>query len=265
MSERQGSVTIQSVQRALRLLSLFAPNGSAATPHRRQWSVTELAKATGLHKSVVGRLMATMTIEGFVVQDPVTRCYSVGPRSFAVGSSYEPHRVLDQIARPIMEDLTARSGCASYMGTAAGSHYVVLIGVETPRSMRDTNVGESRAYHCNAIGKILLANMSDEEIRAVLGPDPLPKLTAYTIETVDRLLAEIAEARQTGVAFIADESILGAGSVATAIRDGSGRCVAALSLLYPTRVITGPQLDELRQLVVEAAGAISQRLGATAI
>ena len=57
---------IQSVRRALRLLASF-------TPERPQWSVGALARATGLHKSVVTRLMATMALEGFVVQDPASQ------------------------------------------------------------------------------------------------------------------------------------------------------------------------------------------------
>ncbi|MCA9858842.1 MAG: helix-turn-helix domain-containing protein, partial [Thermomicrobiales bacterium] len=94
---------IQSVQRALGLLSLFAPSRTHPVPQRKEWSVTELAKESGLHKSVVARLMATMAHDGFVIQNPTTRRYSIGPQAFAVGSSYEPLRVLDQIARPAME------------------------------------------------------------------------------------------------------------------------------------------------------------------
>ncbi|MEA2526666.1 MAG: IclR family transcriptional regulator, acetate operon repressor, partial [Thermomicrobiales bacterium] len=85
-----GVGTVQSVQRALQLLSLFAPHRTRLAPRRTLWTVSDLARATGLHKSVVARLMATMALDGFVVQDPATKAYRIGPQAFAVGSAYEP-------------------------------------------------------------------------------------------------------------------------------------------------------------------------------
>jgi IclR family acetate operon transcriptional repressor len=260
-----GTGAVQTVQRALQLLSLFAPHRMHLAPPRKQWSVSDLARATGLHKSVVARLMATMALDGFVVQDPVTKAYRIGPQAFAVGSAYEPLTVLDRVARPIMEDLTARCGHASYLGVPAGRHYVFLIAVESTRSVRVTiAVGESRAYHTGAIGKILLAGMSDERIRELAGPDPLPQMTPHTIASVDALLAEVATVRQIGIAFNRQEAVLGAGSVAIGIRNGDGACVAGLAVVYPSHIVTPSEVDELSVSVATAGAQISRRLGALA-
>src|SRR5437868_6924381 len=105
---------IQSVRRAMKLLSAF-------TPERSQWSVSDLGRWSGLHKSVVARLMATMAMDGFVVQDPVTRTYTIGPQCFAVGSAYEPYTMLDRIARPIMQELALATGHACALGVPVGS------------------------------------------------------------------------------------------------------------------------------------------------
>jgi IclR family acetate operon transcriptional repressor len=252
----------QTVQRALQLLSLFAPHRMHLAPPRKQWSVSDLARATGLHKSVVARLMATMALDGFVIQDPVTKAYRIGPQAFAVGSAYEPLAVLDRVARPVMEDLTARYGHASYLGVPAGRHYVFLIAIESTRSVRVTiDVGESRAYHTGAIGKILLAGMSDDRIRELVGPDPLPQVTPRTIDSVDALLAEIATVRQTGVAFNRQETVLGAGSVAVGIRDGHEECIAGLAVVYPWHVVTPEEIDEVSAAVTIAGAQISRSLG----
>jgi DNA-binding IclR family transcriptional regulator len=260
-----GAGMVQSVQRALQLLSLFAPHRMHRAPHRRQWSVSDLARASGLHKSVVARLMATMALDGWVVQDPVSKSYRIGPQAFAVGSAYEPLTVLDRVARPAMEALTARCGHASYLGVPAGRHYVFLVAVESTRSLRVTiEVGESRAYHSGAIGKVLLAGMDDARIRELLAPEPLPKLTPHTIDSIDALLAEIREIRRTGVAFNREEAILGAGSVAVGIDNGHARCIAGLAVVYPTHIVTEAEIAELSGAVAAAGAEISQRLGALA-
>jgi IclR family acetate operon transcriptional repressor len=257
-----GIGTIQSVQRALQLLSLFAPHRMRHAPRRTQWTVSDLARATGLHKSVVARLMATMALDGFVVQDPATKAYRIGPQAFAVGSAYEPLTVLDRVARPVMTALTERCGHASYLGVPAGSHWVFLIAVESLRSVRVTiEVGENRYYHSDAIGKTLLSGLDDEQIRTLLGPGPLPKVTPNTIDTLDAVLAEVARVRREGVAYNREESIVGAGSVAVPIHDGHGAIVAGLSLVYPTHIVTAAEVEEVTELVRRAGRQISQGLG----
>jgi DNA-binding IclR family transcriptional regulator len=257
-----GVGTIQSVRRALQLLSLFAPHRMRLAPRRAQWTVSDLARATGLHKSVVARLMATMAVDGFVVQDPATKAYRVGPQAFAVGSAYEPLTVLDRVARPVMVDLTDRCGHASYLGVPAGSHWVFLIAVESPRSVRVTiEVGENRYYHSDAIGKILLSGMDEGQIRALLGPDPLPKVTSNTIDTLDALLTEVARVRRAGVAFNREESISGATAIGVPVYDGRGAIVAGLSVVYPTHIVTADEAGELTDLLRDAGRRISQHLG----
>jgi DNA-binding IclR family transcriptional regulator len=257
-----GVGTIQSVQRALQLLSLFAPHRMRQAPRRTQWTVSDLARVTGLHKSVVARLMATMALDGFVVQDPTTKAYRIGPQAFAVGSAYEPLTVLDRVARPVMTALTDRCGHACYLGVPAGSHWVFLIAVESSRSVRVTiEVGENRYYHSDAIGKILLSGMDDDHIRALLGPGPLPKVTPNTIESLDALLAEIAVVRREGVSFNREESIVGAGSVAAPIHDANGTIVAGLSIVFPTHIVTADEVATLTEFVRQAGRQISQQLG----
>lgn len=261
-SPAEGAGTIQSVQRALQLLSLFAPHRMRLAPRRKQWTVSDLARATGLHKSVVARLMATMALDGFVVQDPATKAYRIGPQAFAVGSAYEPLTVLDRVARPVMTALTNRCGHASFLGVPAGGHWVFLIAVESVRSVRVTiEVGENRYYHSDSIGKVLLSGMEDEQIRTLLGHGPLPKITPNTLETVEAVLAEVARVREAGVAYNREESIVGAGSVAVPIREGNGAIVAGLSVVYPTHIVTPAEVAELTDLVRDAGRQVSQGLG----
>jgi DNA-binding IclR family transcriptional regulator len=161
-----------------------------------------------------------------------------------------------------MADLTDRCGHASYLGVPAGSHWVFLIAVESLRSVRVTiEVGENRYYHSDAIGKTLLSGMDDDQIRTLLGPDPLPKVTSNTLDTLDAVLAEVARVREAGVAYNREESIVGAGSVAAPIRNGHGAIVAGLSVVYPTHIVTPAEVAEVTEFVREAGRQISQRLG----
>ncbi len=253
--ERNGA--IQSVRRALRLLGAF-------TPERPEWSVGDLARATGLHKSVVTRLMATMALDGFVVQDPASRAYTIGPQAFAVGNVYGPHLILERIARPVMQQLTLSCGHACALGVPVGHQFMYLLVVESPRStpIRVTiEVGGRRPYHAAAIGKVLLAGMPHERVRRILGEGPLPKITPYTIDSVERLLAELGEVRRTGIAISRQEAILGVGAVAAGITNMHGRWIAGLNVVYPIHLVPEQEIEQLGRLTVQAARRIAQQLG----
>lgn len=247
--------TVKSVRRALQLLSLF-------TPRRPEWSVSDLARATGLHKSVVARLMATMAASGFVVQDAETKLYRIGPAAFAVGSVFQPYQMLDRIARPVLEALAQRSGHSATLGVPDGDRFMIVQSVSGNLSIRVAfEVGERPYYHGASIGKALLAEMPEERVRQIVGPNPLPKITPYTIGTVEKLLVELARVREKGVAFTWEESIIGVGGVAAAVRNAYGECVAAVGIAYPTHLVTEQEIETLAQMVRAAADEISRKIG----
>lgn len=246
--------TVQSVQRALQLLSRFSPR-------QPQWSVSDLARETGLHKSVVTRIMATMAQQGFVVQDPDAKTYGIGPRAFAVGNAYRPHAVLSQVAQPTMRRLTEAFGHATSFGVSSGDKCVYILVNDGSLPIRvAADVGEMRDYHANAIGKVLLAGLSDAAVRSLLGNGPLTNHTAHTIASIDALLKELAEVRRMGIAYNREEAVLGAGAVAAPITDGSGECIAGLSIVYPTHVVTDEEIAMLAAAVASGAKEISALL-----
>ncbi|HEU5431510.1 MAG TPA: IclR family transcriptional regulator [Thermomicrobiales bacterium] len=252
MAEPTG--TIRSVERAMRVLAHF----SAQQP---QWTVSDLARATGVHKSVITRLLATMARAGFMVQDPVSRAYRVGPKAFAVGSTYRPHAILSQIAEPVMRRVTDRCGHAASIGTPAGGKFVYLLVNESKLPIRVVaNVGEERDYHANATGKVLLAGMGDAEVRRLLGDGPLPRHTAHTITSAPALRAELDRVRRDGVAYNRQEAVLGVGAVAAPIVDGAGACVAGMSIVYPIHLVTDDEAREMESLVRAATSEISAAL-----
>ena len=76
--------------------------------------VTDIARALGLPKSAVHRLLVTFQACGFVQQQPETSRYSLGPVLARLGlraaDLFTPRRV----ARPYMEALTREEGAAFY-------------------------------------------------------------------------------------------------------------------------------------------------------
>ena len=69
----------QAVQRAVSLLKLF----NDAKP---EWGLTEMARAAGLNKTTVYRLLTALASEGLVARNPAGEGYRLGPEAIAIGA-----------------------------------------------------------------------------------------------------------------------------------------------------------------------------------
>lgn len=91
--------------------------------------------------------------------------------------------------------------------------------------------------HCTAIGKALLADLTDEQVETLL-PERLPSEAFNTITDRAELLADLERVRAIGVAYDREELTVGISAVGAAIRD-AGRVVAALIIPVPTARFAG--------------------------
>jgi IclR family acetate operon transcriptional repressor len=257
MSNESDNGGYTSVRRALRLLQAFDRF------HARR-SVGELAQASGLHKSIVTRLMATMAQDGFVVQDPLTRRYMIGPMLFSAGSLYEPAAMYREVAEPVLNELAASTGYTCGIGVPIGSEVVMVAVAEPPpaNGIRVSMVvGSRRPIYIGSTGKVILSGMADDEVRAILGDNALPAWTANTPPTVDCLLTELADIRRRGYATNREESVLGSGGVAAPVVDRASVVMAGLFITFPVQFVPEREMHALAELAVNAAQRISRQLG----
>jgi IclR family acetate operon transcriptional repressor len=246
-----------SVRRALRLLQAF-------DRHHSRRSVGELATLTGLHKSIVTRLMATMAREGFVVQDPSTRRYMIGPMLFSAGSLYEPAAMYREVSEPVLNELASRSRYTCGIGVPIGSEVIMVAVVEAPvaNGIRVTmSVGNRRPAYIGSTGKVILSGMADHQVRTLLGDGPLTPWTPNTPASVELLLQELADIRRRGYATNREESVLGSGGVAAPVVDRVGAVTAGLFITFPVQFVPEDEMHSLAQMAVEAAQRISRQLG----
>lgn len=94
-------------------------------------------------------------------------------------------------------------------------------------------VGESTGLHCTAAGKVVLAAAAPAERRRLL-PRTLPARTASTITDRQVLFAQLADVRDSGVAFDYEEDCEDVCSVAVEIEPTVGeKLIVALAVPHP--------------------------------
>ena len=244
---------VQSIRRAFAILEQvgLCPEGL---------SLAELSKRVGLHTSTTFHLVQTMVQLGHVSQDPDTKHYHIGARLFALASGAMAENQLVRIARPILEDLSRATGENAHMAMRVGEEIVAVAQVAGTGAFQ-MNVGNTRPAHATALGKALLADLSDAQLEAFLAKGMFPQFTPKTIVDADALRQELEGIRATGIAYDDCEYNAEVRCLAAQVRDFSGQAVAAIGVSGPIWRMSLQRLKDLDSQVAEAARLLSSTLG----
>lgn len=245
----------QSVARAIAILDLLADVSEPL-------GVREIARRLKLAPSNVQRLVKTLARAGYLEQNETTLRYAIGYRAFQVGSAFTRQSSLFSAVMPELYELSDQ-GLTGFLGVQRDRSVVYLATVQSEGPVAITHrPGYQTHMHSTAMGKALLAEMDDEQVRRLLGEAPLPQLTPRTKVLLPQLFADLAEVRRVGYAVSEEENRQGFFSVGAVVRDASGSAVAVVSGAIPITGLARDRRDGIGTLVVAAARNASRKLGA---
>ena len=122
--------------------------------------LSEIARQTGLPKSTVHRLIATLTGRGYL-EKTEAGSYKIGLKLFEAVSCYINNLELQTEARPYIAELTSHLGLTSYLGITDGDEVVYIEKLDAVSSMKMYyQIGSRMHAYCSSLGKCLLANYS---------------------------------------------------------------------------------------------------------
>lgn len=246
---------MQGLFRAVHLLELLGQDaGGEATLGR-------LARESGLPPSTVHRLLKALQTVGFVAQNAASGRYRLGPKLLRLGLRASDTVEVRAIARPHMEELTARTLETTYLSVVDGLYGVIIEKVESPQTLRLFEpLGARIPLHRGASRKVLLAYLSDETIDRLASAGLLVSTTSATVTDTKVLRRQLATIRAQGFAYSCGENTPGASAIAVPLRDWTNEVVASLSIAGPHERLES-RLPELRRMLIATGQVISAALG----
>jgi IclR family KDG regulon transcriptional repressor len=245
---------VRALSKGLTVLGLF-------DAENREWTLDEIAERAGLPRMTAYRMIRTMEAASYLVRDPVTSRYHLGPALLATTYLSESYSELVKIARPYLEDLTANTGESATLAIEVDGVAVSVFMVDTPRPLkRELAVGRIIGDTANANGKIFAAFKSEEQ-RADLVAMPRTRLTSATITEPDALSDELAKVKRDDIAFDVEERNVGTCAVGAPVRDQLGKVIAAVSLVVPTGRFGPDERQGFAESVKATAATLSAFLG----
>lgn len=216
--------------------------------------ISELAAALGIARSTAHRLLAMLVYRGFAVQDE-TRTYRAGP-ALDHGRPDAQQRDLRSVARRHLDTLRSTHDETVHLMVLRGPQVLFVESVEGAQALKiGSRAGAMMPAHLSSGGKTLLAELSPPALRAIyadVGEDGKPDF--------DLLERTLTATRRRGYGLNLGEAERGIHAIGAAVREPTGRAIAAISVSLPSLRLPRRRIPELAASVLATAAAIDADL-----
>ena len=207
-----GKYQAPSVKKAFQILKLISDSEGGL-------GISDLAKRLEIGKSTVHGITSALEALGTIIRDPKTKRYILGLTLLELGRAAYSQIDLKDLVRPVMEDLMEETQESVFVGVLNGERVTILDIVESKQDLKMTSTrGTTVPLLAGAVGKVLLATMSDEKAREIIGKRELYRYTENSITDPEAYLQAVRIAREKGYATDYEEYILGVRAVASPIK-----------------------------------------------
>ncbi|GAA2270221.1 MULTISPECIES: IclR family transcriptional regulator [Kitasatospora] len=248
----------QTVDRALTILASLG-DGPA--------SLEQAAARIGVHRSTALRLLRTLQEHGLVHRQADHR-YRLGGRMFALARQALEGIDVRQVAAPYLAALNERYGHTVQLAVLEEGEVLYLDTVESRRPGLPCSwpgptgrIGRRVPAVSTAVGRVLLADLPEDQLTAYLEVVDLPEHPLGGIRSVGELRSELAAVRRRGWALDRGGHREAVDCLAAPVVGTEGRAVAACAVLAPVRPAPTGELSSLLPELLCTAEAISLAYG----
>ncbi len=246
---------IKVLNKSLSILEILLQQGSSM-------NMTELSEKLGFYPSTIHRILDTLKHWGYVEQDSHTQKYQLGLKALELGMAKLHQMDLVREATPHLKELVNQCNETVHLGVLEAGEVLYLAKEESSQTIRMISyVGKRAPLHCTSLGKVLLAYLSVEERKKILGEKGLPRLTENTITDKKELEKELGKVREQGFALDRRENEKDVRCIAAPIRNFQGKIIAAISISGPAFRIDVNTRNNQKKALLEISKKISKRLG----
>ncbi|MGH8778052.1 DNA-binding transcriptional regulator KdgR [Paraburkholderia sp.] len=224
--------------------------------------ISELSQRLGVSKTTVHRVLQTLKVLGYVVQEAETERYRLTIRLFELGAKALESVDLVREADVEMRRIAQATREAIHLGAFDEDGIIYIHKIDADYGLRmQSRIGRRNPLHSTAIGKVLLAWMDPADARDVLSRVELRRSTQKTLVSAEAVLSILPRVREQGYGEDNEEQEEGLQCLAVPVFDRFGRVIAGLSISFPTMRCGADTKSHYIGLLKQSGLAISARLG----
>lgn len=215
---------VPALAQGLSVLALFSRERPVLT-------APEICEALGLPRASAFRLLVTLERAGYIRRGADERSYRLGPGLLNRGFAYLASLDLVDVAQPVLQKLRDETGLSAHMAVRDGREVVYVARVAAMTTVASSvHIGTRFPAHATIMGRMLLLDMAEDELKQLFPERKLPAATPQTPANIAALRALLAQDRARGYAVSNSFFERGVSAVATPVRDATGRIAAAINV-----------------------------------
>ena len=210
-------------------------------------TMAEICREVNVPKGSLSPILHTMADASYVAYDDTTKHYSIGLKTYLLGKSFDRENTSLSLFMAAMREVTKACGETCQLGVLDHGRVLYIAKVDSPQPIRLTSsIGKTLPIHYTAIGKVLVSEMDEERVRAMLH-EPLERPTDASVRTADEFIAQLSQVRSEGFAYDREEATKAIQCIGIGIHI-HGAIQYGLSVTTPSYRLT----DDKKALIKEA-------------
>jgi IclR family pca regulon transcriptional regulator len=204
---------------------------NAFSQQRPQQSISQLSVKTSIPRAAVRRCLITLSRLGYVGHDPERRTFMLRPKVLNLGYAYLSSIPLVAMAQPVLDRLSQRLHESSSVAVLEDGEIAYIARSRASRRIMsvDLGIGSRLPAYCTSLGRVLLAGLAADDLKAYLAELKSVRYTPFTVVGKEGLRAAIDAVRRDGFSIVDQELEMGLRSIAVPITDIRGQVIAALN------------------------------------
>lgn len=240
---------VPGLSRGLQIIEMF-------DKERRVLNTQDFADNLGVSASSTYRIVQTLLDMGYLKK--VTRnAYELGPQVVSRGFSFLAGRDLVDIAAPHLNELRDRTSISCHLGIRDGLETIYIYRSQASQRLSvNIPLGARLTCHTNAMGRVLLQQLTDIELNAMYQTQQLDSYPGPYPQSLPELKALLKKEWEQGFSSNRSDN---ATAIAVPITNYLGKVVAAINISGADQVMNNQeQFDAAKEELLNTAKAISQ-------
>ena len=254
--EKRKKEKIKSIEKSLNLLEILSDN-------EKEMSITEISKELQMGISTVHRILTTLKSRDYIIQNKQTLKYALGIKLFVLGCKVQSAVNLVELVTPFLQKLSQHTKESINFAILEDREAVCLSKIESPEVLRtDIEIGARLPAHCTAVGKALLAFLSERKFTMLYGNDnnKLYTPTPNSISSVMELKKCLKKSKKDGYTTDKEEFKIGINCLGVPILNNEGKSIAGISVTGPSSRFNLSEIKKLKNTLINISRDISHQL-----
>lgn len=223
---------------------------------------SDISRRLQIPKSSASYILRTLENRGYLQRDPSSGKYRLGLKLLILSRGITADSDARALAKPLLEKFVKDTNLSAHLAVLDNGRAVYVERVESVSFVKmDIWVGHRVPIHSTAVGKALVARLTEAEVEKILDERGMDKRTLQTIATHTKFLRELERVRAAGYALDNEENAESVRCIAAPVFDHDGKTVAAFGASATTAQLTEVRLPTIADKIKIAAAEISQQLG----